>query len=67
VKQLKIDLPDEVAEELEVMVRAGWFASDDEAVRLALQEFIRRRRLEITEEFQREDIAWAVSQKAAGQ
>ncbi len=64
MKELHIALPDKVADELEAMVRAGWFQSEDEVVRLALADFVRRRRLELIEEFQREDIAWALNQGA---
>ncbi len=65
MKQLQVELPDKVADELGAMVRDGWFQSEHEAVRLALLEFIRRRRLELMEEFQREDIAWALQQRPA--
>jgi len=46
-------------------VKAGWFRTEEEAVRLALLEFVRRHRVELLERFQREDIAWALRQKKA--
>jgi Arc/MetJ-type ribon-helix-helix transcriptional regulator len=64
MKLIQVELPDEVAKELGAMVQAGWFHSEDEAVRLALLEFVRRHRLELLERFQREDIEWALSQKS---
>ncbi|MBI4579606.1 MAG: CopG family transcriptional regulator [Planctomycetes bacterium] len=63
MKQYQVELPDKVADELEALVQAGWFQNQGEAVRMAIVEFVRRRSLDLTEEFQREDIAWALRQK----
>jgi len=57
MKSLHIELPDKLAEELEALVRGGWFPSEEEAVRAALVEFVRRHRFELLEKRQREDIA----------
>ncbi|MFQ5863900.1 MAG: ribbon-helix-helix domain-containing protein [bacterium] len=65
MKSLEVELPDKLAQELDSMVKAGWFNSEAEIVRLALLEFVRRHRLELLERFQREDIAWALRQKDA--
>ena len=65
MKSLQIELPDKLATDLDALVQAGWFHSEDELVRLALVEFVRRHRLELLERFQREDIAWALRQKRA--
>jgi Arc/MetJ-type ribon-helix-helix transcriptional regulator len=63
MKTLEIQLPDALAERLEELVKAGWFTSEDEIGRLALAEFLGRHRFELQEQFQREDIAWALEQK----
>lgn len=63
MKTLQVVLPDVLAAELEALVQKGWFRSEDELVRLALIEFVRRYRFELLERFQREDIAWALQQK----
>lgn len=63
MKSVHIELPDKLATELGALVRAGWFRSADELVRIALLEFVRRHRFELMEQFQREDIAWALRQK----
>jgi len=65
MKVLQIKVPDQLAKEMEALVKAGWFADDTEIIRLALAEFIRRYRFELLERFQREDIAWALQQKRA--
>jgi hypothetical protein len=41
----------------------GWFSDEWEIMRLALVAFVRRRRLELQERFQQEDIVWALQQK----
>lgn len=63
MKSVQVELPDKLAEELKLLVKAGWFRSEQEAIRLAVVEFVRRHRAELLERFQREDIAWALRQK----
>ena len=65
MKSIQIELPDKLAEALHTMVQQGWFPSEAEALRCALLEFLRRHHLELHEQFQREDIAWALRQKDA--
>jgi Arc/MetJ-type ribon-helix-helix transcriptional regulator len=64
MKTINVELPDRTVEEIDQLVRAGWFASEGEAVRAAVLDFVRRNRVELLERFQREDIAWALQQKA---
>lgn len=63
MKTLEIQLPEPIVADLDKFVRQGWFANQNEIVRLALLEFVRRNRLALIEQFQREDIAWALRQK----
>jgi Arc/MetJ-type ribon-helix-helix transcriptional regulator len=64
MKTLEIELPDALAEELEELVKAGWFTNENEIGRLALAEFVNRHRFKLQEHFQREDIAWAFVTRA---
>jgi Arc/MetJ-type ribon-helix-helix transcriptional regulator len=64
MKTLTIELSETLAAELEELVAAGWFTSEDEIGRLALKEIVRWRPSELQERFQREDVAWAAAQKA---
>jgi hypothetical protein len=48
-------------------MQTGWFLSKNELICLALVEFARRHRLALAEQFQQEDIAWALRQKEATQ
>lgn len=60
MKTLQIELPDEMAREVEGAVRSGVFHDADEVVRTALREFISTRRFELQEQQQLQDIAWAL-------
>ncbi len=42
-------------------VRAGWFATEAEAVRAAVEEYLREETLARLEQQQLSDIAWAVN------
>jgi hypothetical protein len=39
-----------------------WFEKETDIIRVALLEFIQRNRLALAEQFQRDDIAWALRQ-----
>lgn len=65
LKTFKIDVPERLAQQVEDLVTAGWFASSEELTRLALAEFVQRHRFELQEQFQRDDILWALSLKDA--
>lgn len=62
MKSLNVDVPDQIAEDITRMIRDGWFHSEHELVRAALIEFLRTRRHELQERFQREDISWALAE-----
>ncbi len=64
---LQIELPNHLAATLQQMVQNGWFQTEQEIVRFAHVEFIRRHQAELTEQFQREDIAWALEQIPSSQ
>jgi Arc/MetJ-type ribon-helix-helix transcriptional regulator len=64
MKSVQVELPDKVAAKLDTLVQEGWFQSEGEVLRVALVEFIKRHRFELIEQFQLEDIDWALQQKA---
>jgi len=53
---MQIELPDQLSGAVRRLVQNGWFQTEQEIIRLALAEFIRRHQAELTEQFQREDI-----------
>jgi Arc/MetJ-type ribon-helix-helix transcriptional regulator len=63
---VQVELPEKTAQELDALVQRGWFADRSEAIRLALIEFLGRNRLALMEQFQEEDIHWALQQKDTG-
>jgi Arc/MetJ-type ribon-helix-helix transcriptional regulator len=67
MQSIHIELPDTLAMELDALVQAGWFRSKNELICLALVEFARHHRVALAEQFQQEDIAWALRQKEATQ
>jgi Arc/MetJ-type ribon-helix-helix transcriptional regulator len=65
MKTLQVELPDQMAQEIADAVEAGKFENAAEVVRVALREFISRRRFELMEQQQLQDIAWALNEKPA--
>ena len=60
MKSLELELPDRVAAELDGLVKAGLYYDAQEAVRHALNEFLRHHASALAAKHQREDIAWAL-------
>lgn len=63
MKTLHVELPDEMAREVENAVQAGAFENATEVVRTSPREFISRRRFELMEQQQLEDITWVIREK----
>jgi Arc/MetJ-type ribon-helix-helix transcriptional regulator len=66
MKKIQLEVPDKLAEELDAIVKAGWFNDQSEVVLAALREFVQRRSFALQERFQLEDIDWALKQHNAG-
>jgi len=64
MKTLRVELPDDLVAHLEYVVEQGWFTGESEVIRLAVAEFLKSHRYALLEQHQREDIAWALQQKA---
>lgn len=60
MKTIKVSLPEKLKMEVENYVKSGWFTDETDVLRTALQEFIRRNRLRLMEQFMKEDIEWAM-------
>ena len=63
MKTLQVELPDQMAHEVETAVETGKFENATEVVRAALREFISHRRFELMEQQQLNDIAWALNEQ----
>jgi Arc/MetJ-type ribon-helix-helix transcriptional regulator len=66
MKTIEIEVPEKLAAEIANLVKAGWFLNEAELARQALTEFIHRFQPELQEHFQRQDIAWALDLRDAG-
>jgi Arc/MetJ-type ribon-helix-helix transcriptional regulator len=65
MKTMHVDLPDQLAREVEAQVRNGRFQDSGEVVRAALREFLAGQRFELLEQHQLQDIAWALREGPA--
>jgi Arc/MetJ-type ribon-helix-helix transcriptional regulator len=59
MKTLSINVPDNLAAEINDFVKAGFFHSEPDVILAAMSEFVRRNRVDLMERFAREDIEWA--------
>jgi Arc/MetJ-type ribon-helix-helix transcriptional regulator len=59
MKSITINLADDLASDMESMIREGYFRSEQDLLSVALQEFLRHHRPELEKRYQLEDIAWA--------
>jgi len=57
---LTLELPEALTAELDAAVEEGWFTSQAEAVRAAVRDFVSHRKLDLMEQQQLADIAWAL-------
>jgi Arc/MetJ-type ribon-helix-helix transcriptional regulator len=64
MKTLQVNLPDQIARDVDDAIKTGKFQTADEVVLAALREFISRRRYELQEQQQLQDVAWALNEKA---
>jgi Arc/MetJ-type ribon-helix-helix transcriptional regulator len=64
MKTLQVEIPDQMAREVENVVEAGKFENPAEVVRAALREFIFHRRFELLEQQHLSDISWALQESA---
>jgi Arc/MetJ-type ribon-helix-helix transcriptional regulator len=60
MKIIKTEIPDQMFEQLHRLVQAGWFTSQDQIVRQALEKFLHANRPEVLEKHVREDVEWAL-------
>ncbi len=63
MKMISVEVPEQVAKEMEDLVRAGWFMNEAELARQALASFVQKAQFQLQEQFQREDVEWALSLK----
>ena len=57
---LKVELPEQLREQLRALVAQGWFASEDALIQEAVRRFLEARAPELGERFAREDVDWGL-------
>jgi Arc/MetJ-type ribon-helix-helix transcriptional regulator len=60
MKKISIEIPDRVYQEIETLVKDGWFRSREDIIQQALRRFLDSHRPELLEKFIREDIEWGL-------
>ena len=64
---MQVELPDQLAKEVEAQVQSGRFHDPGEVVRAALRDFLTSRHFELLEQHQLQDIAWALREGSVPQ
>jgi Arc/MetJ-type ribon-helix-helix transcriptional regulator len=59
MKTVSVNMPDNLAAQINDYVKAGFFSSEPDVILAAMAEFLRRNRVDMMERFAREDIEWA--------
>ncbi len=59
MKTLSVNIPDNLAAQINDYVKAGFFSSEPDVILAAMSEFVRRNRIDLMERFARQDIEWA--------
>jgi Arc/MetJ-type ribon-helix-helix transcriptional regulator len=59
MKTVSINIPDNLAAQINDYVKAGFFSSEPDVIIAAMTEFLRRNRVDMMERFARADIEWA--------
>ena len=67
MKIMQVELPDQLAREVETAVQSERFENADEVVRTALRDFLTNRRFELLEQQQMQDITWALREQSTAQ
>jgi hypothetical protein len=57
---LKVELPDQLREQLRAFVAQGWFSSENELVQEALRRFLEARAPELAARFVKGDVDWGL-------
>lgn len=60
---INVEIPDRLNAELEELIRDGFFRDQSEILRFAALDYVKRRKLEVIEQQQRDDVAWALAQR----
>ncbi|MBN2534152.1 MAG: hypothetical protein JXB88_14780, partial [Spirochaetales bacterium] len=57
------NLSDPIFNSIKEYISSGYFKSEDDFMQAVIVEFIRKNKIELMEQFQREDIKWGLENK----
>jgi Arc/MetJ-type ribon-helix-helix transcriptional regulator len=60
VKSIQAELPDKLYEEIQALVKEGWFPNEGELLREAVRRYLETHRPELMEKFIRSDVEWGL-------
>ena len=61
MKNISVKLPDDMASDMDSMIRKGYFRSKQQLLSLALHDFFRHHKPDLERKYQLNDIKWAKS------
>ncbi len=63
MKSICTELPDQLYQEIKILVSKGWFKNEDDIILEALRRFLDTHKIELMEKFIREDVEWGLRGK----
>ena len=57
---VKVDLPDQLYEQLRGFVAHGWYSNEGDLIQEAIRRFLEARAPELTSRFIKEDVEWGL-------
>jgi Arc/MetJ-type ribon-helix-helix transcriptional regulator len=60
MKEVRARIPNEMYEQLETLIKQGWFPSREYVLKLALRKFLYSHRPEVLEKQIRDDVEWGL-------
>lgn len=63
MKAISTELPDQLYQEVRILVEKGWFRNEDDIILEALRRFLDTHKVELMEKFIQEDVEWGLHGK----
>jgi Arc/MetJ-type ribon-helix-helix transcriptional regulator len=63
MKKLTLQLPDQLARQVEVLVEQGWFRAPQDVVEEAVRRFLEAHQPDVMEQFVNDDVLWGLRGK----
>lgn len=63
MKAISTELPDQLYQEVKILVEKGWFRNEDDIILEALRRFLDTHKVERMEKFIQEDVEWGLHGK----